>query len=219
MITDFAAPAERDPSRLVSSCKFTGAERPQHLAQLRCMPRTEGRFKSRLGRGPSLVRRLQALLTRLCQVEFLGAPVGRRRFDPDQAIPLQRQDVAPEGRTIHDHVPGERFDSQRSEPLEPRENRVLGRAQAARRQELIVKLRDVPSRRWNGETVAFLGSWWDCGRHRQILATAKPRILQIGGYALMSTRFMGVDRRAYALMCCLDLQSFIPVDQIIAVHS
>src|ERR1700730_2253175 len=177
MIRASRHPPKRAPSRLVSRRKFIGAERPQHLAQLCGTLWTEGGFKPSLRRGPSLARRLQALLTHLCQVEFLGAPVGRRRFDPDQTIPLQRQDVASERRAIHDHVPGERVDRQRSQPFEPGENRELGCAKATRRQELIVELRDVPSRRSDSETVAFLGPWWGCGRHPQILATAKPSVL------------------------------------------
>ena len=46
---------------------------------------------------------------------------------------------------------------QRSQPFEFREDRELGRAQASRRQELIVNLGDVPCRRADGEAIAFLG--------------------------------------------------------------
>jgi hypothetical protein len=132
-----------------------GNDRPERRTQLRGALDAEARFESRLRLRPGLERFLEAFFTGFGQVEFLGAPVGCRPFDPNQTIPLQRQDVAPERRPIHHHASGECVDRQWSQPFELRKDRELGRAQACRRQELIVKLGDAPSRRADSEAIAF----------------------------------------------------------------
>ena len=165
-----------------------GDDRPERRTQLRGALDAEARFESRLRLRPGLERFLEAFFTGFGQVEFLGAPVGCRPFDPNQTIPLQRQDVAPERRAIHHHVPGERVDRQRSQPFELRKDRELGRAQACRRQKLIIKLGDVPSRRADSEAIAFLRARYGIHGHRQILNARKACICPyMGAYTLVST--------------------------------
>jgi hypothetical protein len=105
---------------------------------------------------PRFERGLQTFFACIGQVEFLGTAVGGDRFDPDQPITLQRQDIAPERRTVHDHVLGKGVDGQRPPLFELRQNRELGRAQPDRRQELIIKLTNLPSRGSDCEAVAIL---------------------------------------------------------------
>ena len=76
----------------------------------------------------------------------------------------------------------------RSQPLEPRKDGELRRAQTGQRQELIVKLRDVPGRRPDGKAVAILGPWNGLSGHPQVLTSRDEFICveYIGAYALMS---------------------------------
>jgi NAD(P)-dependent dehydrogenase (short-subunit alcohol dehydrogenase family) len=107
---------------------------------------------------PRLERGLQTFFACIGRAEFLGTAVGRDWFDPDQPIPLQREDVAPERCAIHDHVVGKGVDGQRPPLFELRQNRELSRAQPDRCQELIIKLTNVPSCGSDGEAVAILWS-------------------------------------------------------------
>src|SRR5262249_340997 len=138
---------------------------PQHCAQVRRAPGTESGFKSRLRCRPSLHRRLQTLLTRLGQVELLGAPVGCGRYDPDQTVPLQGEDVASERRAIHHHALSKRIDCQRSPAPDLRPARTLGDQQCDRCEELIVELGYVPSGGSDSEAVAILWCWHCYGWH------------------------------------------------------
>ena len=108
---------------------------------------------------------MDPLLARLGEMQFLGAPVGGGRRDPDQPVALERQDVAAERGAVHHHLRGERVDGQRTLPLELRQNRELVRAQAGGREELIIRLGDVARRRAHGVAVAFGGAGFHIGRH------------------------------------------------------
>jgi hypothetical protein len=80
-------------------------------------------------------------------------------------VSLQGLDVTPQRRAIHHHVLGKRIDRERTLPLELRQNRELGDAQADRRQELIIELGYVARGGADGEAVAIVGSWQCYGRH------------------------------------------------------
>jgi hypothetical protein len=60
-----------------------GNDRPERRTQLRGALDAEARFESRLRLRPGLERFLEAFFTGFGQVEFLGAPVGCRPFDPN----------------------------------------------------------------------------------------------------------------------------------------
>jgi len=94
---------------------------------------TESGFEPRLRLHPAFRGCLEPLLASPGQVQLLAAAVGRSRLDPDQPVALERQDVAPERRAIHDHLRRELIDGHRRLPSQLREDGVLGRAQAARR--------------------------------------------------------------------------------------
>jgi hypothetical protein len=106
-----------DPPRLGESGrwrKIASHYRPQQPTQLCGTPAPEHALKARLRDSPSFARRLQSFLTGFGQAKRLGAVVGGIRFDLDQSISLQRQDVASKRRAVHHHVGGERVDGQRS---------------------------------------------------------------------------------------------------------
>ena len=65
--------------------------------------------------------------------------------DGNQAVAFQRQHRAAQRGAIHDQLAGERVDRHRPESVQLREDRKLGRAQARRRQVLVVKLGHMPS--------------------------------------------------------------------------
>ena len=87
--------------------------------------------------------------------QFLAAAVGAQRRDADKAFAFERQDVAAERGAVHHEIVGQRIDRHRAQPLELGENRELGRAQARRRQVLVVKLGNVPRRLADGQAVAL----------------------------------------------------------------
>src|SRR5262249_34260568 len=117
---------------------------------------------------------------------LLGAAIGLSRFNPDQPVSLERLDVAAERGAIHDHLSRQFIDGQGSQPLELGQNRKLCRAQPGRRKISVVVLADVPSRRPDGEEVAFLRSRQVLG-HVERLLNNSAYTLKIGVYASMSS--------------------------------
>src|SRR6266436_10354165 len=67
----------------------------QQCAQVGGALFSERGVKSRLRLRPALERLLQTLLARFGQAELLGPAVRCRRFDRDQAVPLQRRILRP----------------------------------------------------------------------------------------------------------------------------
>src|SRR6266536_1621690 len=148
--------------------------------------------RSRLRVRPAFRGGLEPLLASPGQVQLLAAAVGRSRLDPDQPVALQRQDVAPERRAIHDHLRRELIDGHRRLPSQLREDGELGRAQAARRQEPVVELRHVPSSLAHGEAIACPGTIG----HRRAFGMF---LLDKGVYALISANVKSSPPRARAI--------------------
>ena len=71
----------------------------------------------------------------------------------DQAATSQGLEVRGERRAIHRHLAGQGIDLEWAQPFQLHKDRVLGRAQTAGREELIIELRDMPRRRPDGEFV------------------------------------------------------------------
>src|SRR5712671_5762444 len=161
---------------LVRRYELDCCDGPEHCPQVGSAPGTEGGFELCLRPRPLLHRRLKALFARLGQAEFLGAAVGFIWFDRNQPVPLERQDIAPKRGAVHHHLLGEPVDRQRSLPFQPRKDGELRHAQAGGRQELIIELGYVPSRRSNGEAVAFATRWQGFSSHRSILSAKNVHI-------------------------------------------
>src|SRR5262249_9510627 len=91
---------------VVSTREFARHDRSQQATQVRTALDSKDALKSRLCCGPSISRRKEALLASFGQVKVFGAAVRCGRFDPDQSVPLQRQNIPAEGGAIHHHVLG-----------------------------------------------------------------------------------------------------------------
>src|ERR1700682_2876078 len=76
-------------------------------------------------------------------MQLLLAPVGSTGDDRDEAVALEGEDVAAEGRAIHDQVSREGVDSQGAMALEAAQDRDLGGAQSGGRQAVVVELAHV----------------------------------------------------------------------------
>jgi hypothetical protein len=103
------------------------------------------------------------------QPQLLATAIAAALFDRDKAVALQRQDVPAERGSVHHHLRGEGIDRHRAQSPQLRENRKLRRAQPARRQKLIVKLRNVPCGLAHGETVAVVRSRISGRYHHNVL--------------------------------------------------
>src|SRR5260370_10727887 len=145
--------------------ELAGSDCAQQRPQLGGALIAEPCFEARLRLCPCPEPGLEPLLADLGQVKLFCAPVGWCRFDPDQPVSLQRLDVTPECRAIHDHLIGKGVDRERSSALELRQDGELGGAQPGGRQELIIELGAVASGGADGEAVAILRSWQAYGLH------------------------------------------------------
>ena len=96
-------------------------------------------------------------------------PVGPQDLEPLFPMALIQQEVSAERGSVNHHRRSEGIDRHRVRSPQLHENRKLRRAQPARRQKLIIKLRNVPCGLANGETVAVLRSGVSQPRHRNLL--------------------------------------------------
>src|SRR6516164_10340806 len=116
---------------------------------------------------PSLHPRPETGFASFCHSQLLAAAIAAALFHDDQAVALQRQDVAAEGGSVHHHLRGEGINRHRAQTSQLRKNRKLSRAQPAWSQQLIVELCDVPRGLAHRETVAILRSRISTSRHRK----------------------------------------------------
>ncbi len=121
-----------------------------------------------LRRGPVLRGGAQAGLARVGQLQLLAAPIGVVRRDRDQAIALERPEVAAERRAVHHELGGERVDRHRPEMAELGQHRELGGTQPARRQMPVVELGHVPRGLAHRQTGADLGGQIGRVLHRRL---------------------------------------------------
>ena len=104
------------------------------------------RLELRLRLPPAFERAATAFGARFGQSQFLAAAIDPSRADGDQALALQRQNVAAERGAVHDQLGGKQIDRHSAPALQPCKNGILGRAQTVRRKELIIELRDMSGR-------------------------------------------------------------------------
>src|SRR5262249_37718541 len=130
----------------------------------------EGCFKSCLRLGPARAGCSQPRRAGLGQTQYLAPSVAAARHDVDQSFALERQDIAAERGSIHDQGFGQGIDRHRSREPQPYQDRKLGGAQPARRQKLVVELRNVPTRLAQRQAIADLGPRASLGAHRRMVA-------------------------------------------------
>src|SRR5258705_2390743 len=148
----------------VERAEFARDDSAQALTQLRGLPTAVHALETLLRPRPVFLGGPKTRVASLGQPQYLTAPVGRIRLDRDQAVALQRPDIAAKRRTIHNQLGGKRIDRHRALTLKPREDPVLDRAQPGRRQVPIVELGDVADGLAHGEAVAIGGNFlWACG--------------------------------------------------------
>src|SRR6516165_1612623 len=119
---------------------------------------------------PSFNPRPETGFAGLGHPQLLAPAITATLFDGDQAIALQRQDVAAERRSVHHDLRGKGIDRRRAQSPQLRENGKLRRAQPARRQKLIVELRDVACGLAHRETVAVLRPRISAPDHRNFFS-------------------------------------------------
>src|SRR6516165_5093818 len=90
----------------------------QHGAKVRGALGAEATFEAGLRLLPSLAAGEEALFARFGQMQLLGAAVGRGCFDFDQAIALERKNVAADRSPVHDHFLGQGVDGHWAEPFQ-----------------------------------------------------------------------------------------------------
>ena len=122
----------------------------QQGAQLGGALGAEHRLELGLRLNPSLDSGAQGLGAGLGHPQFLAAAVGASFHHGDEAITLQRQDVASERCSIHHEVGSKSVDAHRPQAFQLCQDGELGRAQPARCQVLVVELGDVSGRLADG---------------------------------------------------------------------
>src|SRR5262249_45333601 len=120
-----------------------GSDIVQERAQRLGTFAAECRLELRLRLPPGFERGATPFGPCFSQSQFLAAAIDPSRANRDQALALQRQNVAAERGAVHDELGGKRIDRHGAPALQPCKNEILGRAQAERRQKLIIELRDM----------------------------------------------------------------------------
>lgn len=133
--------------------------RSGNLAQQSAQPGgaliAESGCEPRLRLAPTQARGSQSFDAGVRQSQFLAAAVRAPLLDAHEAIAFERQDVPPKRGAVHHELIGQHIDRHRPWPLQFRKNRELCRAQARRREVLIVKLGDVPRGLTDGQAGAL----------------------------------------------------------------
>ena len=90
----------------------------QHGTKIRRTLSAEAAIKPGLRLFPRLAPGEQALFAGFGQVKLLGATVGGGGLDLDQTVALERQNIATERSTVHDHFLGHAVDCHRTKPFQ-----------------------------------------------------------------------------------------------------
>ncbi|MDB5576334.1 MAG: hypothetical protein JWR80_1510 [Bradyrhizobium sp.] len=117
---------------------------PHQRSQFRILTGAEGGIETGLGDSPMLPGPFEPLPSTGCQMQLLAAAIDRTLKDSDKAVSLQRENVPPEGGSVHDYDLCQAIDAQRSSSLEFGEDRKLRGSQTACCQMLIIILADMP---------------------------------------------------------------------------